>query len=50
MRTYRGRLIDHLSQRITHMLNIHKNAHVNNQSWSFLGAYIFGYSVMNEYA
>ncbi|KZV91729.1 glycoside hydrolase [Exidia glandulosa HHB12029] len=40
--------LDDYNQRITHMLNIHKNAHLNNQAWSFLGAYIFGYSVMNE--
>ncbi|KZV91731.1 glycoside hydrolase, partial [Exidia glandulosa HHB12029] len=40
--------LDDYNQRITHMLNTHKNALLNNQPWSFLGAYIFGYSVMNE--
>ncbi|KAH7097920.1 glycoside hydrolase superfamily [Auriculariales sp. MPI-PUGE-AT-0066] len=39
---------DDYNQRITYMLNGHKNALLGNQTWSFLGNYIFGYSVMNE--
>ncbi|EIW75190.1 glycoside hydrolase family 5 protein [Coniophora puteana RWD-64-598 SS2] len=36
------------SNRITYILNTHKNSQANNQPWSELGDYIFGYDVMNE--
>ncbi|KAJ7899212.1 hypothetical protein B0H14DRAFT_3852892 [Mycena olivaceomarginata] len=32
------------NERITHILNIHKNALLGNQPWRFFGAYIFGSS------
>ncbi|KAF7304047.1 Glycoside hydrolase [Mycena indigotica] len=40
--------INAFNQRITHILNIHKNALLRNQAWSFLGAYIFGLEAQNE--
>ncbi|KAH7097923.1 glycoside hydrolase family 5 protein [Auriculariales sp. MPI-PUGE-AT-0066] len=36
------------NQRITYMLNGHKNALLDNKPWSTLGDYIFGFGVMNE--
>lgn len=38
----------HGLQRITHILNIHKNSLLGNQPWSDLSEYIIGYDVMNE--
>jgi hypothetical protein len=35
-------VISAFNRRITHTLNIHENALLGNQPWSFLGAYIFG--------
>ncbi|KAF8319990.1 glycoside hydrolase [Clavulina sp. PMI_390] len=35
-------------QRITHILNGHKNSLVSNLPWSELSAYIFGFEPMNE--
>jgi mannan endo-1,4-beta-mannosidase len=35
-------VISAFNRRITHTLNIHKNALLGNQPWNFLGAYIFG--------
>ncbi|KAF8826204.1 hypothetical protein HHX47_DHR6000617 [Lentinula edodes] len=40
--------IDAFNQRITHILNIHKNSLLDNQPWSELGGYIFGYEAQNE--
>ncbi|KAJ3893878.1 glycoside hydrolase family 5 protein [Lentinula edodes] len=40
--------IDAFNQRITHILNIHKNTLLDNQPWSELGGYIFGYEAQNE--
>lgn len=40
--------INDFNQRITHILNIHKNALLGNKPWSELGAYIFGYEAQNE--
>ncbi|KAJ7331411.1 hypothetical protein DFH08DRAFT_308206 [Mycena albidolilacea] len=34
-------VISAFNRRITHTLNIHKNALLGNQPWSFLGAYIW---------
>lgn len=42
--------IDDFNQRITHILNIHKNKLVNNLPWSELSAYIFGLEAQNEWA
>jgi len=35
-------------QRITYILNTHKNSQLNNQPWSELSAYIFGFEPQNE--
>ncbi|KAF7351808.1 hypothetical protein MVEN_01141700 [Mycena venus] len=40
--------INAFNQRITHILNIHKNALLGNQPWSELGGYIFGWEPQNE--
>ncbi|KAJ3822789.1 glycoside hydrolase family 5 protein [Lentinula raphanica] len=40
--------INAFNQRITHILNIHKNSLLDNQPWSELGGYIFGYEAQNE--
>ncbi|KAJ7874393.1 glycoside hydrolase family 5 protein [Mycena leptocephala] len=40
--------INAFNQRITHILNIHKNSLLGNQPWSELGAYIFGWEPQNE--
>ncbi|KAJ7024988.1 glycoside hydrolase family 5 protein [Mycena alexandri] len=40
--------INAFNQRITHILNIHKNALLGNQPWSDLSAYIFGLEPQNE--
>ncbi|KIK55243.1 glycoside hydrolase family 5 protein [Collybiopsis luxurians FD-317 M1] len=40
--------INAFNQRITHILNIHKNSLLGNQPWSELGGYIFGYEAQNE--
>jgi len=40
--------INIFNQRITHILNVHKNALLGNQPWSELGGYIFGYEAQNE--
>ncbi|KAJ7803459.1 hypothetical protein B0H14DRAFT_3487322 [Mycena olivaceomarginata] len=36
------------NERITHILNIHKNVLLGNQPWRFFGAYIFGLEPQNE--
>ncbi|KAJ4470209.1 glycoside hydrolase family 5 protein [Lentinula aciculospora] len=41
--------INAFNQRITHILNIHKNSLLGNQPWSELGGYIFGYEAQNEF-
>ncbi|KAF7314147.1 Glycoside hydrolase [Mycena chlorophos] len=40
--------INAFNQRITHILNIHKNSLLGNQPWSDLSAYIFGLEAQNE--
>ncbi|KAL0062007.1 hypothetical protein AAF712_011163 [Marasmius tenuissimus] len=40
--------INNFNQRITHIMNIHKNKLLNNKPWSELGGYIFGYEAQNE--
>jgi len=40
--------INAFNQRITHILNIHKNSLLDDQPWSELGGYIFGYEAQNE--
>ncbi|KAJ6449376.1 glycoside hydrolase family 5 protein [Mycena sanguinolenta] len=40
--------INAFNQRITHILNIHKNSLLGNQPWSDLSAYIFGLEPQNE--
>ncbi|KAJ7097501.1 glycoside hydrolase family 5 protein [Mycena crocata] len=40
--------INNFNQRITHILNIHKNALLGNRPWSELGEYIFGLEPQNE--
>ncbi|KAF8167075.1 glycoside hydrolase family 5 protein [Mycena galopus ATCC 62051] len=40
--------INAFNQRITHILNIHKNALLGNQPWSDLSPYIFGLEPQNE--
>uniref|UniRef100_A0A0W0F991 mannan endo-1,4-beta-mannosidase n=1 Tax=Moniliophthora roreri TaxID=221103 RepID=A0A0W0F991_MONRR len=40
--------INNFNQRITHILNIHKNKLLSNRPWSELGGYIFGYESQNE--
>ncbi|KAJ7891079.1 glycoside hydrolase [Mycena leptocephala] len=40
--------INHFNQRITHILNGHKNALLGNKPWSELGGYIFGWEPQNE--
>ncbi|KAJ7192125.1 glycoside hydrolase [Mycena pura] len=40
--------INAFNQRITHILNVHKNALLGNQPWSDLSAYIFGLEPENE--
>jgi mannan endo-1,4-beta-mannosidase len=40
--------IDDFNQRITHILNGHKNALLGNTPWSELSAYIFGFEAQNE--
>ncbi|KAJ6462127.1 glycoside hydrolase family 5 protein [Mycena sanguinolenta] len=40
--------INAFNQRITHILNGHKNALLGNQPWSDLSAYIFGLEPQNE--
>ncbi|KAJ7617906.1 glycoside hydrolase family 5 protein [Roridomyces roridus] len=40
--------INNFNQRITHILNGHKNALLGNQPWSDLSAYIFGLEPQNE--
>ncbi|KZP08273.1 glycoside hydrolase family 5 protein [Athelia psychrophila] len=40
-------LVDY-NERITHILNIHKNSLLGDQPWSELSDYIIGYDVMNE--
>ncbi|KAJ6568629.1 glycoside hydrolase [Mycena capillaripes] len=40
--------INAFNQRITHILNIHKNSLLGNQPWSELGAYVFGWEPQNE--
>ncbi|KAJ7589457.1 glycoside hydrolase family 5 protein [Mycena floridula] len=40
--------IDDFNQRITHILNVHKNALLGNRPWSELSAYIFGLEAQNE--
>ncbi|KAJ7509047.1 glycoside hydrolase family 5 protein [Mycena galericulata] len=40
--------INNFNQRITHILNIHKNSLLGNQPWSDLSAYIFGLEPQNE--
>ncbi|THU76946.1 hypothetical protein K435DRAFT_121856 [Dendrothele bispora CBS 962.96] len=40
--------INIFNQRITHILNIHKNSLLGNRPWSELGGYIFGYEAQNE--
>ncbi|KAJ7479277.1 glycoside hydrolase family 5 protein [Mycena latifolia] len=40
--------INNFNQRITHILNIHKNALLGNRPWSDLSAYIFGLEPQNE--
>lgn len=41
--------IDDFNQRITHILNIHKNKLLGNMPWSELSAYIFGLEAQNEW-
>ncbi|KAJ3782161.1 glycoside hydrolase family 5 protein [Lentinula aff. detonsa] len=40
--------INAFNQRITHILNIHKNSLLDDQPWSELGGYVFGYEAQNE--
>ncbi|KAJ7891073.1 glycoside hydrolase [Mycena leptocephala] len=40
--------INHFNQRITHILNGHKNALLGDRPWSELGGYIFGWEPQNE--
>ncbi|KAF9461513.1 glycoside hydrolase family 5 protein [Collybia nuda] len=40
--------IDDFNQRITHILNIHKNKLLGNKPWSELSAHIFGLEAQNE--
>ncbi|KAK7033943.1 hypothetical protein VNI00_012570 [Paramarasmius palmivorus] len=40
--------INNFNQRITHILNGHKNKLLGNTPWSELGGYIFGYESQNE--
>ncbi|KAG5638029.1 hypothetical protein H0H81_002230 [Sphagnurus paluster] len=40
--------IDDFNQRITYILNIHKNKLLGNRPWSELSAYIFGLEAQNE--
>ncbi|KAF7362591.1 hypothetical protein MVEN_00607900 [Mycena venus] len=40
--------INAFNQRITHILNTHKNALLGNQPWSELGGYIFGWEPQNK--
>ncbi|KAJ7167988.1 glycoside hydrolase family 5 protein [Mycena filopes] len=40
--------INAFNQRITHILNTHKNALLGNQPWSDLSSYIFGLEPQNE--
>ena len=42
--------IENFNNRITYILNGHKNALVDNKPWSELGDYIFGFEAQNEYA
>ncbi|KAK7013753.1 glycoside hydrolase superfamily [Favolaschia claudopus] len=44
----RADAINAFNQRITHILNIHKNALLGNQAWSNLSPYIFGLEPQNE--
>ncbi|KAJ7247105.1 glycoside hydrolase family 5 protein [Mycena rebaudengoi] len=41
--------IDDFNQRITHCMNIHKNALLGNRPWSELSAYIFGLEPQNDH-
>jgi len=40
--------INNFNQRITHILNTHKNSLLGNQPWSELSEYIFGFEPQNE--
>lgn len=40
--------IGHYNDRITHILNGHKNSQLGNKPWSELSQYIIGYDVLNE--